>query len=139
MAEAPQPRLFTVEEADALLPTLRAHLRLLREARQRLLQTEEEIAQRFTGGSHSNGHVAPGGERDRLNQTQGEAQRQITHAVRNIAELGCELKDPEQGMIDFRTAREGRIVYLCWLMNEARVLFWHELDGGYRGRQPLNQ
>jgi|SoiMethySBSTD1v2_1073268.scaffolds.fasta_scaffold443070_2 hypothetical protein len=135
----PHPRLFTVEEADALLPQLRVLLRSLKESQARLLAAEAELAERGGGSARSNGHVHPDGERDRLRQTVTEAQEQLTHAVRGIAELGCELKDPERGMIDFRTMREGRVVYFCWLMDEPRVLFWHELDAGFRGRQPLSE
>jgi hypothetical protein len=134
---APTPRLFTVEEANALLPTLRRLLQELRVARTQLVETQEELARRFHGGARSNGHVAPGGERGRLNQAIAEAQRRLTGVVRSIAELGCEMKDPERGMVDFRSVREGRVVYLCWLMEEPRVMYWHELDAGYRGRQRL--
>ena len=65
------------------------------------------------------------------------AQSQIRAAADAIHELGAELKDPERGMVDFRTLRDGRVVYLCWLMEEPRVMYWHELDAGYRGRQRL--
>jgi hypothetical protein len=138
MADRPhEPRIFTVEEANALLPRLRTILDNLRAARERLLQAQEQIAQRFHGGARSNGHMAPGGELDRLNAESTEAQSQIGEAVSAITELGCELKDPERGMVDFRSMRDGRVVYLCWLQHEPQVLFWHELEAGYRGRQPL--
>jgi hypothetical protein len=138
MADRPhEPRIFTVEEANGLLPRLRTILDELRAARERLLQAQEQIAARFHGGSRSNGHVLPGGELDRLNAASTEAQSDIGTAVSAIAELGCELKDPERGMVDFRTMRDGRVVYLCWLQHEPEVQFWHELEGGYRGRQPL--
>jgi hypothetical protein len=138
MADRPhEPRIFTVEEANALIPRLRTILDNLRAARERLLQAQEQIAQRFHGGARSNGHMSPGGELDRLNAESTEAQSQIGEAVSAITELGCELKDPERGMVDFRTMREGRVVYLCWLQHEPQVLFWHELEAGYRGRQPL--
>jgi hypothetical protein len=132
-----EPRIFTVEEANALLPQLRQLLDDLRAARERLLEAQEQIAQRFHGGARSNGHVTPGGEVERLNAASNEAQADIGRAVSAIAELGCELKDPDRGMVDFRTMRGGRVVYLCWLQHEPEVLFWHELDGGYRGRQEL--
>lgn len=73
----------------------------------------------------------------RLTTASEDAQAQIRAAAEAIHELGGELKDPERGMVDFRTEREGRVVYLCWLMDEPRVMYWHELDAGYRGRQRL--
>jgi hypothetical protein len=74
----------------------------------------------------------------RLTTASEDAQAQIRAAAEAIHELGGELKDPERGMVDFRSERDGRVVYLCWLMNERRVMYWHELDAGYRGRQPLD-
>jgi hypothetical protein len=135
--DTPQPRVFTLEEANELLPRLRSLLQDLRSARERLLDAQSKLADRIHGGARTNGHVTPGGEVDQLNATSREAQADLGRAVAEIASLGCELKDPEQGMVDFRTMREGRIVYLCWLIHEPEVLYWHEIDGGYRGRQPL--
>jgi hypothetical protein len=132
-----QPRIFTVDEANALLPQLRQLLSDLRAARERLLEAQEALAQRFHGGARSNGHVAPGGDVDRLTAASNDAQADIGRAVSAIAELGCELKDPDRGMVDFRAMHDGHVVYLCWLQHEPEVLFWHELDAGYRGRQPL--
>ena len=132
-----EPKIFTVEEANELLPRLRQILDDLRSARERLLDAQSKLAERFHGGARTNGHVVPGGEVDRLNASSAEAQADIGKAVNAIAELGCELKDPERGMVDFRTLHDGRIVYLCWLAHEPTIRWWHELDGGYRGRQPL--
>jgi hypothetical protein len=131
-----QPRIFTLEEASALLPQLRPTLTTLRDARARLLAAEQEMTERYHGG-RGNGHSAPGGELDRLQNAISEAQNELDQAMHEIAELGCELKDPDRGMVDFRTMREGRVVYLCWLAHEPEIQFWHELDGGFAGRQAL--
>ena len=56
-----------------------------------------------------------------------------------INELGCELKDIDQGLVDFRTDMDGHEVYLCWKLGEERVEWWHELDTGFAGRQPLER
>jgi hypothetical protein len=54
-----------------------------------------------------------------------------------LRQIGCELKGVEQGLIDFPALREGRVVYLCWQYDEPEVAFWHEVDAGFAGRQPL--
>jgi hypothetical protein len=133
----PEPRLFTLDEANALVPQLRPILNVLSGARVRLVEAQTEFDVRYHGG-RGNGHPVPGGEIERLNTAILEAQRDIQESAQAIADLGCELKDPDRGMVDFRTMREGRVVYLCWLMDEPRVLFWHELEGGFAGRNPLD-
>src|SRR2546427_9629632 len=97
-----EPRIFTREEASALLPRLRPILKQLTEARERLRNDQAELETRFHGG-RGNGHPVPGGELDRLHGSMATAQAEIDQAVQSISELGCELKDPDRGMIDFRT------------------------------------
>jgi hypothetical protein len=132
-----EPRLFTLDEATALLPRLREIVADLRKAREELDDAQRRLAETFHGGAPSNGHVKPGGDVDQLMGTTEKARNRITDAVQAIRELGCELKDPDRGMVDFRTVRDGRVVYLCWLVDEPRIMFWHELGAGFRGRQPL--
>jgi len=57
--------------------------------------------------------------------------------IAELAELGVELKGLPNGLCDFPSLRDGREVYLCWLLGEAEVLHWHELDAGFAGRQLL--
>ncbi|HEX4744690.1 MAG TPA: DUF2203 family protein [Candidatus Limnocylindria bacterium] len=66
--------------------------------------------------------------------------REIRALLAELAALGVEVKDPDQGLIDFRTMREGREVYLCWKLGEgARIMYWHDLETGYAGRRPLDR
>ena len=62
--------------------------------------------------------------------------REIEALLREVAELGIEVKDPERGLIDFRTKMRGREVYLCWKLDDGdRVAFWHDIDSGFAGRK----
>jgi hypothetical protein len=63
--------------------------------------------------------------------------QQVQHAVKAIDQMGIELKDVNTGLVDFLAQREGREVYLCWRYNEPTVAFWHDLEAGFAGRQPL--
>ena len=54
-----------------------------------------------------------------------------------MADRGILLKDPDRGLVDFPVLREGREVYLCWLLGETTIEFWHDIDAGFAGRQPL--
>ena len=62
--------------------------------------------------------------------------REIEALLREVSELGAELKDPDRGLIDFRTVHRGRESYLCWRLGEGdRIAFWHELETGFAGRK----
>jgi hypothetical protein len=86
--------------------------------------------------SMGNGHHLHGRiltlQRDLANQSQI-----LRNAVEELQGFGCELKDPETGLIDFLSLRDGEEVYLCWRLGEERIAFWHHLHTGFAGRQPL--
>jgi len=126
---------FTREEAEALLPAISAVLRKIQENRKAILQTQEELdALRLQAAG--NGH--------HLHERMIKLQRELSlhaQALRKLADeldsFGCELKDPDLGLIDFLSLRNGREIYLCWHLGEERINFWHYLHTGFAGRQPL--
>ena len=62
--------------------------------------------------------------------------REIEALLREISELGAEVKDPDRGLIDFPTVRRGREIYLCWQLGDGdRIAFWHDLETGFAGRK----
>jgi hypothetical protein len=58
--------------------------------------------------------------------------------VAELEEVGCELKDPQVGLIDYPGRHQGRDVLLCWRLGEERIHFWHELTTGVAGRKPIS-
>ena len=130
------PQRFTLEEANALLPRLSDLLLQVQESKvnhDRLQEKAEEYARRLS----SNGHII---EKE-LNETRQElakAASELSSLISRVQEMGCEVKDIEKGLIDFRTEREGREVYLCWRLGEPRISWWHELEAGFAGRRPLD-
>ncbi|MBX5492055.1 MAG: DUF2203 domain-containing protein [Chloroflexi bacterium] len=130
-------RYFTVEEATALLPRLTALLTELRERRRALLAKELEQQERYRTRVRVNGH-ARGGEEFAERQAAIEADlAALNQGVQAVTALGVELKDIETGLVDFPSWREGRVVYLCWRLGEPTIAWWHEVDAGFAGRQPL--
>lgn len=128
-------RYFTREEAEALLPQISVILRDIQRARAALKEREEELAA-LEVRARGNGHDL----HEHIAKLQKEMARHI-QALRALAgELdgfGCELKDPDTGLIDFLTLRDGHEVYLCWHLGEERINYWHEIQAGFAGRQPL--
>jgi hypothetical protein len=122
-------RHFTVEEANALLGRIEPVLRSLREARDRL--TDAEAHEALAGAAPTNGGGDPG-------RNVGEAFLEVRRMLLALQELGIVVRDIERGLIDFPAIHEGREVYLCWELDEQpRIGFWHDLEAGYGGRQPL--
>jgi hypothetical protein len=122
-------KLFTVEEANALLPTLQeilSEVALHRDALREKAPHMEPILRAAIG----NGGGRPGSE-------YGLEAYKLYQDVERIRELGIVLKDLDMGLLDFPHEREGRIVFLCWHPPEECVAYWHDLDAGYTGRQPL--
>lgn len=122
-------RLFTPQEANSLLAELRPLMASLLEARHRLLQLQPSlgpILERIL--DNGGGRVA--------GQALAEFQR-IRQVVETINGRGVLVKDVNAGLLDFPSEREGRLVYLCWRYDEPEIGFWHEVDSGFAGRQPL--
>jgi hypothetical protein len=63
--------------------------------------------------------------------------RDIDTFERELEELGILLKDRRLGLIDFPSESDGRRIWLCWRLGEPAVQYWHDLEAGYAGRQPL--
>lgn len=126
-------RYFTVQEARQLVPRLRGLLTAL-QAEKRELDRELAELRRLAPLAFLNGH----GARFQAHEMRvAELARAIREKVRQIHDLGVEVKDLDMGLVDFPSLRDGREVYLCWKVDEPTVAFWHELDAGFRGRQPL--
>jgi hypothetical protein len=81
--------------------------------------------------------AAPGNGGGKAGSEYGVEAYNLYLAIGRISELGVVLKDLDMGLLDFPHERGGRIVFLCWHSLEERVEYWHDLDAGYAGRQPL--
>ena len=79
----------------------------------------------------------PGSEHAAAQARLEAAMHQLEDYVDELSEVGCDLKDYQTGLIDFIGRHQGRDICLCWKLGEERINFWHELDAGYRGRQPV--
>jgi hypothetical protein len=122
-------RHFTVDEANALLERLEAVLGELRDARDRL--TDAELHEALAGAAPQNGGGEPGRE-------VGEAFLDVRRMLMGLEEAGIVIRDIDRGLVDFPAMRDGREVYLCWRRGEESVGYWHELESGFRGREPID-
>jgi hypothetical protein len=131
MRRMEETKTFTVSEARAALPHLRSLLAELQGERTALLRLHPQI-NRARARAEQNGG-SPYGE------------LYLTHAfafatvLESIEETGAIIKDFNAGLVDFPHEHEGRIVYLCWKLGEDDLAWWHEIEDGFAGRQPIEE
>ena len=126
-------RTFTVEQANKMLPLVRRIVRDIVDAHlawQRALQAYENAAT-WTRADSPSGHVTA------LENDVRRLAAEIEGYLVELRELSVDFKGFEQGLVDFPGERDGRVVCLCWKLDEDAVEFWHEVSDGYAGRQPI--
>ena len=123
-------RVFSVFEANQLIPQLQSHFSQIQQGKTVLLQTRDEV-RRASAQADRGGGTAVGAHYVRSLQD-------ISDSLQAIQELGVLVKDVDQGLCDFPHMREGRIVYLCWKLGEKEIYWWHEVTTGYKDRCPLD-
>jgi hypothetical protein len=124
-------KLFTVEEANALLPSVRLILRKIQRSRRRLSAYRDE-AKLAAEGAEQGGGGMEGGE------LYAQILTNFTEELAELDAIGVQLKDFDRGLVDFPSLREGRVVLLCWQLGEGDELeWWHDMDAGFGGRTPL--
>lgn len=129
-------RLFTVEQANAMLPLVRAITSDLASLAKDVMERRHRLALLLSGRQ-----LKPNDPySEELAQMEADLERdtlRLQEYVEELRELGVEPKGAVEGLVDFPAQLDGRLVYLCWKLGEPEVLFWHEIDAGFAGRQPL--
>jgi hypothetical protein len=122
-------RHYSVEEANSMLPRVKPVLQKLRDAKDLLV--DDDAHELLSDAAPANG----GGEAGRQ---VGEAFLEVRRLLSTLEEADIVVRDIDRGLIDFPAILSGEEVYLCWELGEDAVGFWHDLETGYRGRQPLD-
>ena len=125
-----EQRLYTLAEATAMLGPLTELIEELRAAR--AVIGDRELLGSLSKRAPSNGGGADG-------RRFAEAALTMARGLARIEEWGIVVRDLDQGLCDFPSEREGRVVYLCWLVGEERIAWWHDVHAGFAGRQPLEE
>ena len=126
--------LFTVERANRTLPLVRkiveAVVRKQRTCREKIPELDLVASTERAGEP-----------RERIEELERDAlalAKEIDGFQQELEQLGIQLKDRRLGLVDFPSEMNGRQILLCWRLGEPEIQFWHDVDAGYAGRQPLS-
>jgi len=124
-------RIFTLSEANDLLPRLRSLLEDAVEEWRHMKVLNPEI-QKIRDKAPLDAFSPYGVEYI-------QALSHLLYSLHQIKDMGVLLKDMDQGLCDFPYKRHGRVVYLCWRLGEESIGYWHEIETGFAGREPLDE
>jgi hypothetical protein len=135
-----EQRYYSLEEAQACVPRLRELFGTIMGLRSQL----KSLYQRLEAAGHppseqaaprSPASLPPEVTRDRM-VFHGMSETLREHVERVLA-TGCVIKDIETGLVDWLSMHDGREVWLCWKYPETAIGWWHDLQAGFAGRQPI--
>ncbi|GMV50037.1 DUF2203 family protein [Nitrospirales bacterium NOB] len=123
-------RIFTLAEANELLPQLVDRFAVIRRAKTVITSTKDEIGKASARAAFGGGSLA--------GPSYIRALHEISGSLQTIHELGVVIKDVDLGLCDFPAMLGGRMVYLCWKLGEDHIEWWHEVSSGFKDRRPLD-
>jgi hypothetical protein len=132
-------KTFTLDEAQSLLPLLESLLKRALDDKKLAQEVESslaELARRI---------YISGGMRVDVNsvtQQRGELEahlQRVRESVTEIEAIGVQMKDLDDGLLDFPCRLDDQVVLLCWRMGEATIEHWHTTESGFKDRQPVDE
>jgi hypothetical protein len=137
MVQAYNPsRVFTVAEANAMLPLVRAIARDLVRLSREVVERHQRVEHLKAGRSITFGDPYDE-ELAQVDEELTKDRERLHEYVEELRQLGVEPKSGVDGIVDFPAMLDGELVYLCWKYGESEILYWHSLDGGFSTRQRL--
>ena len=128
---------FTVDQANRTLPLVRRIAQDIVDGYRDLHQIRREHDQ-LKGKPGGEASPGDGESVKRLEREAERHQERIEDCLAELELVGCQMKDFEIGLIDFPSEKEGKPILLCWKLGENDVRWWHSLEAGVRGRQPID-
>ncbi len=129
-------KVFTVEEANQLIPILTGIIHELKEKQNQAVHIEAQIdALEIIGNTEDKKSKK---DIEVLTKKHQDLVTEFYEIIDKIQAHGCLIKDVEMGLIDFYSLMDGKVVYLCWKLGEEKVDHWHAVGKGFTFRQPLD-
>ena len=127
-------KYFTLDQANRTLPLVR---RIVTDIVDEYGRWKEHVFRYELVAAGSSAERGESAEQVALRQKVDDAAARISDFVEELARIGCIFKGFEEGLVDFRARMDDRDVLLCWKLGEESIEYWHELDTGFGGRQPI--
>jgi hypothetical protein len=131
MSKDMEERIFTLAEAQSCLPRLRSLLTEISEQWNQIRELNPDI-QKARDKASFDGYSESG-------VMYVESVSHLMVLIHQIKDMGVHLKDADKGLCDFPYLRKGRLVYLCWQLGEETIGYWHDIETGFSGREPLDE
>ncbi len=128
-------KLFSVEEANILLPEIRTILDEFKDRKKMFFELKEEIIE-LTEIVDSEEYRSE--ELSKKERIMRATSKEIENLFEEIADLGCVVKDIDNGLVDFISIFQGRKVFLCWKQGEDKVSWYHDMQSGFTGRKKIS-
>lgn len=131
-------KTFTLNEAQTLLPLVESLLLRTQAAGRKAAELEAEMQQLSQRIFLSGGLRVDVPTVAKRRAEREKALKEAQDTLAEIDEIGVQVKDLDQGLLDFPCLLDGETVLLCWKQGEKEIGYWHTMDGGYAGRKPLD-
>jgi len=131
-------KTFTLDEAQSMLPVVESLLNRALEAKEAAQELEEK-QQALVRRIFERGGLLVNVAKVQKRKIALEALVQrAKDSLEEIDSIGVQIKDLDIGLLDFPCLLEGETVLLCWKRGEERIEFWHRIEDGFAGRQPID-
>jgi hypothetical protein len=127
-------RYFSLAEANRTLPLVK---RIVADITERYPRWRDLVYNYEFAAAQSRPEWGESSEQERLRGEIDDVAHEINDFLLELEQVGCVFKGFEQGLVDFYGKLDGRDVFWCWKVGEERIEFWHDLEAGYAGRQPV--
>ena len=132
-------KTFSLDEAQSLLPILESLLRRAIDAKASAGLVEVDLQMLSRNIFLSGGMLVDVAAVARKRVAQRASIQQAQDAIQEIDSIGVQVKDLDKGLLDFPCQVGEQIVLLCWMLGETKIDFWHTVEAGFQGRQPLDE
>ena len=127
-------KLFNVQDASELIPELTVMIDEFRDRKNNFLELNNEVIElreRIEVDEYRKEELS---NKERILKA---ITAELENLIFQIRDLGCQLKDPEAGLVDFISVYKGKKVFLCWRQGEEEIKWYHDINSGFSGRKMI--